>query len=111
MQRRLVLYTDALYTAEYSIDSDAPVNRFSLFLLQIYDQCTSYRRSQNISEEFIDVHCRYSNKMNNYLSHLKSLNRIGGVMVSMFASSVVDRGSSPVGSNQRLLNWYLLLLR
>ena len=35
------------------------------------------------------------------------LDRIGGVMVSVFASWVL----APVSSNQRLLNWYLLLLR
>ena len=37
---------------------------------------------------------------------------IGGVMVSVLASSALDRGfeSCMVGSNQRLYNWYLLLL-
>ena len=33
-------------------------------------------------------------------------NRFDGVMVSVFASSVVGRGVKP-----KLLNWYLLLLR
>ena len=35
---------------------------------------------------------------------------ISGVMVSMLTSSEVDEGFMPVGSNQRLSNWYLLLL-
>ena len=38
-------------------------------------------------------------------------NHISGVMVSVFVSSAVDsRGRAPVGSNQRLLIWYLLHL-
>ena len=37
-----------------------------------------------------------------------TINRIGGVMISVLASSAVDRG---FGSNQRLWNWYLLFLR
>ena len=37
---------------------------------------------------------------------------IGSAMVSMLTSSALDRGfEPPVGSSQRLLNWYLLLLR
>ena len=39
----------------------------------------------------------------------KNLNHIGDIMVSVLASSVVDLGFGP-RSNQRLLNWYLLLL-
>ena len=39
-------------------------------------------------------------------------NYIGDVMVSVLASNAIDRGfEPPIGSNQRLLNWYLLLLR
>ena len=34
--------------------------------------------------------------------------RIGGVMISVLASSALDRG---IGENQRLWNWYLWLLR
>ena len=40
------------------------------------------------------------------------LNHIGGVMLSVLVSSAVDHGFEPlVRLNQRLLNWYLLLLR
>jgi hypothetical protein len=39
------------------------------------------------------------------------LNRIGGVMGSVFVSSAVDRGLSPDRVTQRLYNWYVLLLR
>jgi hypothetical protein len=39
-----------------------------------------------------------------------SMNCIGGVMVSMLASSAVDHGIKPL-SCQRLSDWYLLLLR
>jgi len=38
------------------------------------------------------------------------MNSIDGVIISMLTSSVVDHGSSPVRSNQRLQNWYLLPL-
>ena len=38
------------------------------------------------------------------------INRIGGVMGSVFASSAVDHGFDPK-SNQRLYNWYLFPLR
>ena len=38
------------------------------------------------------------------------VNRIGGVMVSVLDSSTVDRWFEP-RSNQRLLNWYLLVFR
>jgi hypothetical protein len=31
-------------------------------------------------------------------------------MVSVFGSCALDRSSGPVGSNQRLYKWYLLLL-
>ena len=41
--------------------------------------------------------------------YIKSSNSIGGVMVSVLASSTVRRWI--VGSNQRRQNWYLLLLR
>jgi len=37
------------------------------------------------------------------------IDRISGIMVSILTSSTVDHGSG-VGSNQRLWNWYLLLL-
>ena len=42
-------------------------------------------------------------------------NRIGGVMVSVLASSALDLGfehlwgQTPIRSNQRLWRWYLLL--
>jgi len=38
-----------------------------------------------------------------------SVNRIGGVMVSMLASCAVDRWCEPK-KNQRLWNWNLLIL-
>ena len=38
--------------------------------------------------------------------YLYSENRFGGVMMSVVASSAIDS----VVSNQRLLNWYLLLI-
>jgi hypothetical protein len=38
-------------------------------------------------------------------------NRIGGVMVSVLASSVVDRGFEPWSGQTKDWNWYLLLLR
>jgi len=43
---------------------------------------------------------------------MPSANRIGGVIVSMLASSAEDRRFDPRwGSNHRLCNCYLLLLR
>jgi hypothetical protein len=41
----------------------------------------------------------------------KSLNCIGGIMVSVLTSSGVDLGFGPKLGQTRLLNWYLLLLR
>jgi len=38
-------------------------------------------------------------------------NRIAGVMVSVLASSVVDRGFEPWSGQTKDWNWYLLLLR
>jgi len=46
------------------------------------------------------------------LAHI--LLKSGDVLANLLATSVVDRGfelRSPVGSNQTLWNWYLLLLR
>jgi hypothetical protein len=40
-----------------------------------------------------------------------SFNRIGGVLVSVLASSAVGPGFESIESNQKLLNWYVLLLR
>ena len=44
-------------------------------------------------------------------SVMKTLDRIGGVMISLLASIVLDRGFDLVKSNQRLQNWYLLVSR
>jgi len=42
---------------------------------------------------------------------MKTLDRIGGGMISLLASSVLDRGSDLVQSNQRLQHWYLFVSR
>jgi len=40
------------------------------------------------------------------------VNRVGGVIVSVLASSAVDSGfQPPIGSNHKLWFWYLFLLR
>jgi len=44
-------------------------------------------------------------------SVMKTLDRIGGVMISLLASIVLDREFDLVQSNQRLQNWYLLVSR
>ena len=50
------------------------------------------------------------------MEHYLISNDISGVMVSMLASSVVDRwfkpwsGQAMVGTSQRLFDWYLLFL-
>ena len=60
---------------------------------------------------FLYNFCLWIYKLSNFFNH------ISGVMVSMLDSKVVDHGFEPlsvqtlVGSNQRLINWYLLLLR
>jgi hypothetical protein len=44
------------------------------------------------------------------ISNINIKPRIGGVMVNVLVSRAVDRGLGvPVGSNLRLLNWYVLL--
>jgi hypothetical protein len=40
----------------------------------------------------------------------KSMNRIGGIMVSVLASSSVDRGFEPRLGQTKDYDWYLLLL-
>jgi hypothetical protein len=45
-----------------------------------------------------------------YRDSLVAFNRIGGVMVSILASSATDRGFEARYGQTRLWNWYLLLL-
>jgi hypothetical protein len=45
------------------------------------------------------------------ISVRKTLDRIGGGMISLLVSSVLDHGFDLVQSNQRLQNWYLFVSR
>jgi hypothetical protein len=48
----------------------------------------------------------------NFFTPFMKLNSMSDIMVSVLASSVVDRGFKPrSGQNQKLSNWYVLLLR
>ena len=42
---------------------------------------------------------------------MKTLDRFGGVMISLLASSMLDRGFDLCQTNQRLQNWSLLVSR
>jgi hypothetical protein len=68
-----------------------------------------YKCNICIFSELIEKQACGERFLTSFSSERKScINRIGGVMVSVLASSVLERWFD---SNQRLYNWYMLLLR